>query len=128
MTTDYFELGKFAIIATSCAIVYYAIFKQKVNKQAAEAEIKLISVLRESINDLKIRVTDLEKERDMYREQKHLLAGELQAANLKIEEMKSLPDMRSIVQLIIDNAAQQDKAFKDLFESIRKLNEKIDRK
>lgn len=122
------ELGKLAIVATACAVVFWSIFYRKFNRQTTEAEVRLLGVLRETISDLKVRVGDLEKERDIYREQKHMLAGELQAANLKIEEMKGLPDMRAIVELIVKNASQQDKAFADLFESIKKLNDKIDRK
>lgn len=122
------QYGHFAIVATSMAVVMFALYHRKSAKLEAESNNSLQKILRETISDLKVRCVDLEKERDNYREQKHIIANDLNAATLRVEEMKSLPDLRSIVDLIASGAKEQQRAFTDLFELMRKLNDKIDRK
>lgn len=107
----------------SAAIICFVVFNRKFASLKQAGYEDMIKIRDRQILDHTVRITELSGERDRYREEKHLLSNDLQAAILKLEEMKGLPDMRILVEMMKGQAEVLTK----LFSLIEKMDTKLDK-
>lgn len=108
---------------------------RKVQEQAANDRAKAIDdaaksvifIREDQIKTLEIRIAEITKERDWYRDEKHSLASKCQAAELRVQELESLPNLSELITLFQSHQQNQAAANTKLFELIEKVNAKLDR-